>query len=281
MNNHKADERKGDQGDWADLTANFILWLKVRNCVAHENHVRIPVYVTPFWGMKINSVRTLGNARVQNFYAYKEFCDYSDRICRNIHPQLYLPTCTCRNMHPQLYLPTCTHTSSRRHLYLHSRTQTSGCIKGRQAVLRSALSHEWTTLWWTGRLGITISEDIDTAVEKLRANIRARRNPLLDRKLFHCWDQEEGESIDQHVAALIRIDRTCAYDNEPHCTRCHRPCGHGAALTETRTRDRLIYGLADKGIQQRVLEEDFSERLDLERVVTICKSMESSNETEL
>ena len=126
-------------------------------------------------------------------------------------------------------------------------------VAGRQAVLRSALSHEWTILWSTGRLGITISEDIDTAVEKLRAYIRARRNPLLDRKLFHCRDQEEGESIDQYVAALIRIDRTCAYDNEPRCTRCHWPCGHGAALTETRIRDRLIYGLADKGIQQRVL----------------------------
>ena len=89
-------------------------------------------------------------------------------------------------------------------------------VAGRQAVLRSALSHEWTILWSTGRLGITISDDIDTAVEKLRAYIRARRNPLLDRKLFHCRDQEEGETIDQYVAALIRIDRTCAYDNEPH-----------------------------------------------------------------
>ena len=49
---------------------------------------------------------------------------------RNMHVQLYIPTCTCRNMHPQLYLPTCTHTCSHRHLYLHSRTQTSGCIKG-------------------------------------------------------------------------------------------------------------------------------------------------------
>ena len=140
-------------------------------------------------------------------------------------------------------------------------------VVGRQAVLRSALSHEWTILWSTGRLGITISDNIDTAVEKLRAYIRAGRNPLLDRKLFHFRDQE-GESIDQYVAALIRIDRTCAYGNEPRCTRCHQPCGHGAALTETRIRDRLIYGLADKGTQQRVLEEDFSERLDLERVVT-------------
>ena len=48
----------------------------------------------------------------------------------------------------------------------------------------------------TGRL-VTISEDIDTAVEKLRAYIsmiRARHNPSLGRKLFHCRDQE-GESI--------------------------------------------------------------------------------------
>ena len=63
--------------------------------------------------------------------------------------------------------------------------------------------------------------------------------------------------------------------------RRHRPCGHGTALTETRIRDRLINGLADKGIQQRALEEDFSEQLVLERVLAICKSMESSKETEL
>ena len=84
-------------------------------------------------------------------------------------------------------------------------------VAGRQAVLRSALSHEWTILWSTGRLGLTISENINTAVEKLRVYIRARHNPLLDRKLFHCRDQEEGESISQYVAALIRIDRTCAF----------------------------------------------------------------------
>ena len=154
-------------------------------------------------------------------------------------------------------------------------------VAGRQAVLRSTLSYEWTVLWSTGRQGITISEDIDTAVEKVRAYMRACRNPLLDRKLFHCRDQEEGESIDQYVAALIRIDRTCAYDSEPHCAQCHWPCGHDATLTDTKIRDRLIYRLADKGIQQRVLEEDFSERLDLERVVAICKPLESSKETEL
>ena len=154
-------------------------------------------------------------------------------------------------------------------------------VADRQAVRRLALSQERTILWSTGRLRITLSDDIDTAVEKVRAYIRAHRNPLLDRKLFHGRDQEEGESIDQYVAALIHIDQTCAYNNKPHCTRCRRPCGHGAALTDTRNRDRLIYSLADKGIQQRVLEEDFSERLDLERVVWNCKSTESSKETEL
>ena len=83
---------------------------------------------------------------------------------------------------------------------------------GRQAVLWSALPHEWTILWSTGWLGITISDDNGTAVEKLLAYIRARRDPLLDRKLLHCRDQEEGEIIDQYVAALIRIDLTCAYN---------------------------------------------------------------------
>ena len=152
-------------------------------------------------------------------------------------------------------------------------------VAGRQAVLRSALSNEWSILWSAGRLDIKTTDDIDAVVDKLQAYVRARRNPLLDRKAFHSRDQDAGESIDQYVSALVRIDRACAYEELTLCVHCRQPCGHAATLRDARIRDRLINGL-DKKMQQRVLEEDFNDRLDLDRVVKICRSLESSKETE-
>ena len=51
--------------------------LKVRNLVADENHARRTVYATPSLLYKIYRVRKLEAARVRNFYAYENFCDYS------------------------------------------------------------------------------------------------------------------------------------------------------------------------------------------------------------
>ena len=50
---------------------------KVRNLVAYQNHTRIQVYLTPPSLYEISSVRKSANARVRNFYAYENFCDYS------------------------------------------------------------------------------------------------------------------------------------------------------------------------------------------------------------
>ena len=115
---------------------------------------------------------------------------------------------------------------------------TMTCVLQLEEIRDVALSHEWSILSSAGRLGITISKDIDTAVEKLRAYIRAPRNPLLDR-LFHC-DQGEGESI---VICSVRCrSHTHRLDvpiRQPHCTRCHRPCGHGAALTQNQRSTHL------------------------------------------
>ena len=40
-------------------------------------------------------------------------------------------------------------------------------VAGRQAVLRSALSNEWSILWSAGRLDIKTTDDIDAVVDKL------------------------------------------------------------------------------------------------------------------
>ena len=83
-------------------------------------------------------------------------------------------------------------------------------------------------------------------------------------------------NMSQLLSGLIAL----AYEELTLCVHCRQPCGHAATSRDARIRDRLINGLSDKTMQQRVLEEDFNDRLDLDRVVKICRSLESSKETE-
>ena len=151
----------------------------------------------------------------------------------------------------------------------------------RQGLLRSALHPEWTVLWQTGRLEVAPDDDIDGIVNKIGRYLRLRRNPLLDRKDFFGRNQEEGENIDQYVASLVRIDNRCAYEDDIQtcCTQCGRAGDHSGRLKERRIRDRLIFGLRDPSMQQRVLLEDFGQNLTLDRVLQVCKAHESSSGT--
>ena len=137
-------------------------------------------------------------------------------------------------------------------------------------------------LWQTGRLDVAPDDDIDGIVDKIGRYLRLRRNPLLDRKDFFGCNQEEGENIDQYVASLVRIDYRCAYEDD--IQTCCTQCGHtgpgttAVASKSVRIRDRLIFGLCDPGMQQRVLLEDFGQNLTLDRVLQICKVHESSTD---
>ena len=83
---------------------------------------------------------------------------------------------------------------------------------GRQAVLRTALDDEWTTLWVTGRLGIECSDDTDVIQQKLYSYLRRCRSPLQDRQRFHARNQEEGEDVDHYLACLSQVYDACAYE---------------------------------------------------------------------
>ena len=102
---------------------------------------------------------------------------------------------------------------------------------GRQAILRSALSSDWSILWSTGRLGIKDSDDMDGIIFKLRRHVHKRRNPLLDRKIFNSRDKHDSESMDQYLAVLVRLYNACAYeDNLPACCHCGKTWSGGESL---------------------------------------------------
>ena len=148
------------------------------------------------------------------------------------------------------------------------------------AFLRSALDKDWASLWVSGRLNILDSDYLHAAVRKIGSYLRRKRNPLVDRQSFHGRDQANGESIDQYFSALSWIHNACDFEDGPGCTSCGQACSHGVVIANTRLRDRLICGLFDKGMQRRVLEEQYDTSLSLERVLQVCSAYESSKNTE-
>ena len=56
-------------------------------------------------------------------------------------------------------------------------------MTARQGLLCSALHPEWTVLWQTGRLDISLDDDIDGIIEKLGRSLCLCRNPPLDRHI--------------------------------------------------------------------------------------------------
>ena len=102
---------------------------------------------------------------------------------------------------------------------------------------------------------------------------------LLTCILFHSQDQLENERVDQYLAALIRLDQACAYEDSITCLRCYEPAVAGDVIRGTHLCGRLVSGLFDEDIN-RVLAKDYNEELYFKKVVLACKSPESSKVTQ-
>ena len=152
----------------------------------------------------------------------------------------------------------------------------------RQGLLCSALHPDWTALWQTGRLDVQADDDIDAIVPKLERYLRSRRNPLLNRQEFFSRAQGEHESIDQFMAALVRLHDRCAFDDDAKvlCDNCGHSFNQSSHLRDLRLRDQVVRGLSDAGMQRRVLMEEYDQQLTLHRILEICQAYKASRVTE-
>ncbi len=156
-------------------------------------------------------------------------------------------------------------------------------LAGRQAILRTALDTTWQKLWTTRMLKIDDRDDLGAAMDKIKDYLRAKRSPLLDRRDFYARKQRNGEKLDSYFAELQMLYDSCDFrDDDLICPHrgCLEKCGHGDGhrLREERLRDRLIFGLHNNKVQQKVLEEEY-DKLTLERTYNIIQAMESASKT--
>ncbi len=143
-------------------------------------------------------------------------------------------------------------------------------LQARRGILRSALDQEWTKMWTQRVINVLDTDDTPEIIDKLEGYLRRHRHALVDRREFIQRVQQSGEGVDHYYAALRAIDQDCGYNHT---------CGEGPAHREERLRDRLISGLLDSAMRQKVLETPLVD-LTLDHVLETCRNYESSRETD-
>ena len=92
----------------------------------------------------------------------------------------------------------------------------------------------------------------ETVVTELDDYFKVRRNTILERAKFNKRNQREGEPIEQYITALYDLAEFCGY----------------GALKEDLMRDRLVVGILDQALSER-LQTDSD--LTLERAKTLVR----------
>ena len=126
------------------------------------------------------------------------------------------------------------------------------------AVLLTAIGPEARTVFKTWNLSATERKDIKGVIKRFDNYCNPRKNIPFERYLFNSRQQEAGESFDCYVTALRQIADKCAFD---------------AITPDDLLRERIIFGIADNKVRERLLCEP---ELNLAKTLDICRASEMS-----
>lgn len=101
-------------------------------------------------------------------------------------------------------------------------------------------------------------EDPDTIIKKFDEHFLGITKEFFERFKFNQRNQESNESIDQYLAALRNLEKTC---------------GFCACMKEKLIMDRIILGIRDEETRKKLISQS---KLDLEKTIDICRGMEAA-----
>ena len=101
---------------------------------------------------------------------------------------------------------------------------------------------------------------IDKVLQKFQAYTQPRKNIPFERYKFNRRTQESGESYDQYRTALRKLAKECEF---------------GTITPDGILRDRLVFGIRDAKVRERLLRES---KLTLEKTDEICRAAESTSQ---
>lgn len=99
--------------------------------------------------------------------------------------------------------------------------------------------------------------DINEVIKRFEDFCKPRKNIVFDRYKFFSRSQGSTETVDAFVTELKHLASSCEFQSQ----------------TESLIRDRLVLGIADKAVQERLLREP---DLSLEKAVNFCRATEVS-----
>ena len=101
-------------------------------------------------------------------------------------------------------------------------------------------------------------KSFDELVDLMHAHQHPKPNPIAERFMFNTRDRLPEESVSVYIASLTKLTEHCGYGEQ----------------IDSMLRDRLVCGINNERIQQRLLSE--GESLTLKRVIEISQAMESA-----
>ena len=96
----------------------------------------------------------------------------------------------------------------------------------------------------------------DSVMSKFDEYFKVRRNVILERARFNQRNQLAGESVEHYITVLYTLVETCEYSN----------------LTEELLRDRLVVGIRDSSLSERL---QMDPELTLEKAKRIARQREA------
>ncbi|KAG5886135.1 hypothetical protein JTB14_009234 [Gonioctena quinquepunctata] len=143
------------------------------------------------------------------------------------------------------------------HFYLLATGKNQKANDVKIALLLNFLGNEGITIYNTFEYETDEDKNhLETILKKFDSYCNPIKNLVYEHYKFFKRDQILGETVDQFLTALRQLASTCEFKEK-----------------DTLIRDRLVLGIRDKRIQEKLLQHS---DLKLPDAINICRSMENS-----
>lgn len=130
--------------------------------------------------------------------------------------------------------------------------------KTKVAILLNLIGEEAIEVFNTFKLNTSDSENLETVLSKFEEYCQPIKNVIFERYKFFNIVQKEGQSFDSFLTELQTAASTCEFKEE-----------------ESLIRDRIVLGITDKNLQERMLREP---DLTLKKAAEFCRAAEVSRQ---
>ncbi|UYV77926.1 K02A2.6-like [Cordylochernes scorpioides] len=144
-------------------------------------------------------------------------------------------------------------------LYLEATEKATKPDKLKVAILLNFIGEEALEVFNTFHLKEDEAENFDLVINKFDDFCEPKKNVIFERFKFFSATQKDGESIDSFITELKGLSTSCEFESQK----------------DSLIRDRIVYGIQDKALQERLLREP---NLTLLKAIEMCKTCEISKQ---